>query len=286
MSAVWYWRHGGEQHGPITWQKLQAMAAKGRISPSDWVMREGWADWKLACEVNEEVAAAEPALSLSMGGEASASPAAGAPVRLPEPPPPVAELAASLPPPPPLPINMSVPLGVATAPVVPVAAPVPVPPPPAVVVPVAMVAAPAAVLAVAPLPPPVLPPLAPDETVEANAGTDPAHEPDAAGVTTSQVNDLRRALTELPEDRRPISPSSRPSLIEIGALAAAVVGLLVLPFEMGIVALGLGVWCLMHATEAQPAGLGRTFAVGAVVIGGINLVFAVAGSFVDLGLKM
>ena len=52
-EAVWYWREGSTQHGPITWEKLRSLAECGKISPSDWVMREGWEDWKLACEAND-----------------------------------------------------------------------------------------------------------------------------------------------------------------------------------------------------------------------------------------
>src|SRR5688572_1807465 len=52
-EAVWYWREGPMQHGPITWEKLRSLAECGKISPSDWVMREGWPDWKLACEASD-----------------------------------------------------------------------------------------------------------------------------------------------------------------------------------------------------------------------------------------
>src|SRR5688500_10457909 len=52
-GAVWYWREGGEQRGPVTWEKLQSMAALGTVGPSHWGFRDGWPDWKLACEAKD-----------------------------------------------------------------------------------------------------------------------------------------------------------------------------------------------------------------------------------------
>src|SRR5215207_5101029 len=69
-EEVWYWREGSTQHGPITWEKLQSLAESGKIAPNDWVTREGWIEWKLACEASEISAekAADP--TLDVGAEA------------------------------------------------------------------------------------------------------------------------------------------------------------------------------------------------------------------------
>jgi hypothetical protein len=52
-TAEWYWRRGTSEGGPITWDRLQTLAAAGKIGPHDQVRREGWTDWKLACQASE-----------------------------------------------------------------------------------------------------------------------------------------------------------------------------------------------------------------------------------------
>ena len=268
-AAVWYWREGTTQHGPVTWEKLQSMAVSGKISPSDWVMREGWPDWKLACEANDS--------SVDMA-------AVGPP---PEPPPlPLPPIAPPVMAQPQIaqPVMMSQaafaqPVTAAPAPVpppygTPMAQPVAqlgVHPPPAV----AMVAVTAMDSAALPMTLP-LPPLAPQQTL-VDLGPPP---PSPDGVDQGDVQQLRRALRDERTTGQPARQWNVPAML---ALAASVVGLLVLAFEMGLVALGLGGWCL-YAASATGNANGKPLALTAVVIGGINVAFRVLAATIDLGL--
>lgn len=253
-EAVWYWRDGTTQHGPVTWEKLQSMSASGKISPSDWVMREGWPDWKLACEANDS--------SIDMA-------AVGPP---PEPPPlPLPPLAQPVMPQPVMVQPETVqPVMVQPVIVQPLVASSPVQPP----APVAMVELPVMGSAALPMPLP-LPPLAPEQTL---VDLGPA-APSPDGVNEGDVQQLRRAL----RDDRPAEPGRQWNVPAIVALAASVVGLLVLAFEMGLVALGLGGWCL-YVAAATGNNTGKPLAMTAVVIGGINVAFRVLVATVDLGL--
>lgn len=47
-STRWYWACGKRQGGPVTWQELQALAAKGKLRAGDWVFQEGTQDWQQA----------------------------------------------------------------------------------------------------------------------------------------------------------------------------------------------------------------------------------------------
>jgi uncharacterized protein (TIGR00266 family) len=47
----WFYAQNGQQYGPVTTQELQAMAADGRLSPTDPVWKEGLADWTPAARV-------------------------------------------------------------------------------------------------------------------------------------------------------------------------------------------------------------------------------------------
>jgi hypothetical protein len=240
-EAVWYWWEGTTQHGPITWEKLQSLAESGKISPSDWVMREGWPDRKLACE------AADSSVNMAEVG------------RPPEPPPlPL----------PPLPQEAALPpLGVVA---------------PSVQVDVAMpvTLAPVAEVGSAALPMPLLlPPLAPEQTLLDSAAAPAPSEGGAEG----DVLELRRALCD---ERQPTErPGWQVNLPAILALAASVTGLMFLAFEMGVVGLGLGGWCL-YASSETGNNSGKNLALTAVIIGAFNVGFRVLCATVDLGLVM
>lgn len=244
-EAVWYWREGETQRGPVTWEKLQSMAASGQVAPNDWVFREGWTDWKLACEAKDSDLEAMPAP----------------------------------PDPPPLPV----PPQAVLSPVTPVAGPMPTAPPP-IPMPPAETLAVAALMsnaAAVPLPPAVplnlpLPPLAPQDTV-GDLGPPP---PSPDGVTDGDVNHLRRALRDGPE---PEQPDSQANFMAMGALAAALVGLMFLAFEMGLLAVGLGGWCL-YAASATGNSNGKSLAITAMAIGFVNVIFRILCATVDIGL--
>jgi hypothetical protein len=239
--AVWYWREGETQHGPITWEKLQSLAECGKIASNDWVFREGWADWKLACEAKDS------------GVE-------------PMPPPPE---------PPPLPI-----LPQAVAPPPAVAA---VPVPPASIAPVTFQPVPVAVSAALPVPlPPLggaqmpLPPLAPQDS----AGDIGPMPPSPDGVSEGDVNQLRRVLRDGPDQAQPAGTFN---FHAAAALAAALTGLMFLAFEMGLVAVGLGGWCL-YASSVTGSSNGRNLALTAVGIGLLDVIFRILCATTDLGL--
>jgi hypothetical protein len=237
-EAVWYWWEGTTQHGPITWEKLQSLAESGKISPSDWVMREGWADRKLACEANDS--------SVNMAEVG----------RPPEPPPlPLPALPQAVPPP----------LGAGAPPVAMLD----------VAMPVTM--APVTEVGSAALPMP-LPPLAPEQTL-----VDPSAGPSPEGAADGDVLELRRALRD--ERQPPEQPGTQWNLPAVLALAASVTGLMFLAFEMGLVGLGLGGWCL-YASSATGNNTGKSLALTAVIIGAFNVAFRVLCATVDLGLVM
>ena len=246
--AVWYWREGETQHGPITWEKLQSLAECGKIAANDWVFREGWTDWKLACEAKDS------------GVE-------------PMPPPPE---------PPPLPIlpQSAPPAAVAAVPIPPAMHPQSVP-----VAPMSFQPVPVAVSAALPVPmPPMagaqmpLPPLAPQQTVGDIGPMPPA--PD--GVSDGDVNQLRRVLRDGPEAPEAASSFNLPAA---AALGAALLGLMFLAFEMGLVAVGLGGWCLYTSSvTGNPNGKG--LALSAVGIGLFNVVFRILCATTDLGLNV
>jgi hypothetical protein len=239
-EAVWYWWEGNTQHGPVTWDKLKSLAESGKVSPSDWVMREGWPDRKLACEANDS--------NVDMA-------AVGPP-----------------PAPPPLPLP---PLPPATA----LAPPDAAAPVAATSFGVPLTLAPVTEVGSAALMPLPLPPLAPEQTLlDPTATTTPAD-----GTNEGDVLELRRALRD--ERQAPKEPGRQWNLPAIVALAASVTGLMFLAFEMGVVGLGLGGWCL-YASSASGNTSGKNLAVAAVVIGGFNVAFRVLCATVDLGLVM
>ena len=62
-SDEWYFVRNHQQHGPVTWGGMRAMAGAGHLLPSDLVWRPGMAQWQPAAEVEGlfPPAAAEPA---------------------------------------------------------------------------------------------------------------------------------------------------------------------------------------------------------------------------------
>jgi hypothetical protein len=41
----WYYTTNNEQRGPVSWEKLEQLAASGRLKPSDMVWKDGMVDW-------------------------------------------------------------------------------------------------------------------------------------------------------------------------------------------------------------------------------------------------
>lgn len=59
-DTVWYVRPAsGEQHGPIYRDTVQTWLRENRIAADTLVWREGWAEWKSACDVFESLAASK-----------------------------------------------------------------------------------------------------------------------------------------------------------------------------------------------------------------------------------
>jgi hypothetical protein len=58
-----------------------------------------------------------------------------------------------------------------------------------------------------------------------------------------------------------------------------------LAFEMGLLAVALGGWCL-YASSATGNSNGKTLAVTAVAIGCFNVIFRILCATMDLGLTM
>jgi hypothetical protein len=48
MVPEWFYADHGQQCGPVTFADLQALAAQGRLRPSDLVWKNGWPDWTAA----------------------------------------------------------------------------------------------------------------------------------------------------------------------------------------------------------------------------------------------
>jgi hypothetical protein len=171
----------------------------------------------------------------------------------------------------------------APAPMPPIAQPVPVAPTFVPVNPVATVPIPMAVSAAIPMPMPAsaplplpLPPLAPQDTV-GDIGPMP---PSPDGVSDGDVRHLRRVLRD---DRETAAPAPQWNVPAILALTAALVGLMFLAFEMGLVAVALGGWCL-YASSATGNSNGKSLALTAVAIGCVNVLFRVLCATTDLGL--
>src|SRR5262245_17080572 len=50
-DALWYFSHQGRMFGPLAASDLRELAADGRLSPGDWVLRPGAAEWQPARDV-------------------------------------------------------------------------------------------------------------------------------------------------------------------------------------------------------------------------------------------
>ena len=50
-SNEWYFVRNHQQHGPVTWGGMRAMAGAGNLLPADLVWRPGMAQWQPAAEV-------------------------------------------------------------------------------------------------------------------------------------------------------------------------------------------------------------------------------------------
>jgi heterodisulfide reductase subunit A-like polyferredoxin len=63
MSAApkWYYARGNQRVGPLTSAELRALAAKGTLSPTDMVLKEGTPKWAPAASVKGLFTAAAPA---------------------------------------------------------------------------------------------------------------------------------------------------------------------------------------------------------------------------------
>lgn len=104
-------------------------------------------------------------------------------------------------------------------------------------------------------------------------------EPQAVGSSSqSELVELRKVLRG--DDPAAQWNGRRFNLEAIGAAAAASVGLVVLPFEMGLVSLALGAWCL-RGKSSGGAGLAMT----ALIVGGLDVAFQLASVTFDFSLS-
>ncbi len=53
LTPVWYYTIGTEQAGPVTLLELKNLSTTGALAASDLVWREGFPDWKAACDIRE-----------------------------------------------------------------------------------------------------------------------------------------------------------------------------------------------------------------------------------------
>jgi hypothetical protein len=59
-GAMWFWRHDGQQGGPVTWDGLMALARAGNLRSSDPVLRQGTDQWVRADQARAEAAPGVP----------------------------------------------------------------------------------------------------------------------------------------------------------------------------------------------------------------------------------
>jgi hypothetical protein len=87
MDAEWYYQQHGQNHGPVTWDRLQRLAAEGRLLPDQLIWKEGMPEWKPVREFSELVSAANRGATrlaeTGTSGAASPSSLAGIPPPLP-----------------------------------------------------------------------------------------------------------------------------------------------------------------------------------------------------------
>ncbi|MBL9080807.1 MAG: DUF4339 domain-containing protein [Planctomycetales bacterium] len=53
IEALWYFAHDGRMFGPLGADDLRELAKGGQLSPGDWVLRPGAAEWTAARDVPE-----------------------------------------------------------------------------------------------------------------------------------------------------------------------------------------------------------------------------------------
>ena len=44
----WYYAHDKQRHGPVSWEQLQQLAAKGDLQPTDMLWQKGTLKWQAA----------------------------------------------------------------------------------------------------------------------------------------------------------------------------------------------------------------------------------------------
>ena len=69
MAAEWYYLIDGEQVGPVETFRLRELVDSGFLKPTDFVWREGMADWKPASQVQTLFSPASPRAPVVVGDE-------------------------------------------------------------------------------------------------------------------------------------------------------------------------------------------------------------------------
>ncbi len=95
-GTMWFWRHDGQQGGPVDWDGLMALARAGKLRSSDPVLRQGTDQWVRADQARSEGPPGLPQAPVAAPGYgAPPMPGYGAPVPMmhpggaPIPPPPM-----------------------------------------------------------------------------------------------------------------------------------------------------------------------------------------------------
>ena len=52
MAVEWYYGHDGKEIGPVSSAELKELAAAGRLHPTDFVWKEGMAQWMEASRIS------------------------------------------------------------------------------------------------------------------------------------------------------------------------------------------------------------------------------------------
>jgi len=75
VAIEWYYSHDGKERcGPVSSEELQSLAKSGRLTPSDWVCRQGTLDWFPASRVQRLFSSTQPVLP-PLSGESRREPA-------------------------------------------------------------------------------------------------------------------------------------------------------------------------------------------------------------------
>ena len=51
--SQWHWMDRGRKMGPVSWGELQSLARRGKLKPTDMVLREGSSNWQPARAARE-----------------------------------------------------------------------------------------------------------------------------------------------------------------------------------------------------------------------------------------